>query len=284
LGPLKLFLLIGDPVEGSLSPAMMNAAFRSLKLNHFYVAVRVPGKFLGDAIAGAKKMGIAGLNVTIPHKIAVMRYLDALDESAAAAGAVNTVKNDRGRLIGFNTDGQGALRNLEEKVGSVRGRRVLLLGAGGAARAIAFSLVEAGADLTIANRTVSRAKELASLIERGLGKRVSFLPLNRDRLKNVLREKDILINATSVGMRPKVNETLVTAEMMHEGLIVYDIVYKPLQTRLLREARKAGAVALDGLGMLVRQGALAFEIWTGRKAPVRVMESAAKEELKRVMG
>lgn len=281
---LKVFMLIGDPVEGSLSPVMMNAAFRALKLDHAYVAVRVREKLLGDAIAGARRIGIAGLNVTIPHKIAVMSFLDALDESAALAGAVNTIKNSRGRLVGFNTDGEGALWNLEEKAGRVKGKRVLLLGAGGAARAIAFSLVKAGAELTIANRTVSRAEELASLIEQKLGKKLEVMSTDRAELKRALAGVEILINATSVGMRPRENETLVTAEMMHKNLVVYDIVYKPLRTRLLREAEKAGAVTIDGLGMLVRQGALAFEIWTGKRAPIKVMEAAARGEVGKVVG
>lgn len=283
MNPLKVFMLIGDPVEGSLSPAMMNAAFEALGLNHIYVAVRVPKKLLGDAIRGAREMGIAGLNVTIPHKIAVMEFLDALDESAALAGAVNTIKNRRGNLIGFNTDGEGALKNLEEKVGKVGGKRTVLLGAGGAARAIAFSLVKSGAELTIANRTFSRAKQLASLIERRLGKKVEATTTDRSKLKKAIENAEILINATSVGMRPRENETLVTAEMMHKNLVVYDIVYKPLRTRLLREAEMAGATTIDGLGMLVRQGALAFEIWTGRKAPVKVMEAAARREMGEVV-
>ncbi|MGC8817422.1 MAG: shikimate dehydrogenase [Candidatus Hadarchaeum sp.] len=284
MGELKVFMLIGDPVEGSLSPAMMNAAFRALKLNYIYVAVRVPQKLLESAITGARKIGIAGLNVTIPHKIAVMKFLDGLDESASLAGAVNTIKNSRGKLLGFNTDGEGALRNLEERIGRVRGRKVLLLGAGGAARAIAFSLLCAGAELTIANRTLARAEELAALIEKKLGKKLKIISMDPNKLKKAIADAEVLINATSVGMRPKVNETLVTADMMHRNLIVYDIVYKPLRTRLLREAGKAGAMTIDGLGMLVRQGALALEIWTGRRAPIKVMEAAARREIGDVIG
>jgi len=275
-------MLIGDPVEGSLSPAMMNAAFRALGLNDIYVAVRVPEKLLADAMAGIRKMDIAGMNVTIPHKITVMKFLDELDETAISAGAVNTIKNRQGEMVGFNTDGEGALRNLEKKIGKVDGKKALLLGAGGAARAIAFSLAKAGAELTIANRTLSRARELALAIEHTLGTKVSFVPLEQAKLRAAIKDSDILINATSVGMRPEKDKTLVTAEMMHENLVVHDIVYKPLQTRLLREAKKAGARTIDGLGMLVQQGALAFEIWTGKRAPVKVMEAAARLELGKV--
>jgi len=280
LSKVKLFILMGDPVEQSLSPAMHNAAFRALGLSYAYVALRVPTRFLADAIGGVRALGIAGFNVTTPHKISIVGLLDELDESASLVGAVNTVKNDRGKLIGFNTDGEGALRALEGKIGSVKRKGVVLLGAGGAARSIAFSLAKAGAKLTIANRTLPRTKALASTIEQKLGASVKITPLNRAELARALKNADVLINATSVGMHPKLDQTLVSANMMHRGLMVNDIVYKPLRTRLLREAKRAGARTIDGLGMLVHQGALAFEIWTGKRAPIKVMESAAKRELR----
>ena len=277
----KLFALIGDPVERSLSPAMHNAAFRALRLDCTYVALRVPRAMLADAVAGVRAIGMAGLNVTHPHKVGVIGLLDELDESAEMMGAVNTVKNERGKLIGFNTDGRGATLALEREVGKLCGRRVLLLGAGGAARAIAFSLVQAGARLTIANRTASKAKRLAAAIDRRLGVKVSRVNLEKRVLADAVKRADIVINATTTGMFPNVNDTLVTASMMHRGLIVNDIVYEPVQTKLLREAKKAGARTVNGLGMLVHQGALAFGIWTGKRAPVKVMEAAAKRELLR---
>ncbi len=280
LAKLKLFALIGDPVGQSLSPAMHNAAFRALGLNCAYITLRVPKPTLANAIAGVRALGIAGLNVTIPHKISIISLLDELDESANLVGAVNTVKNNRGKLIGFNTDGEGALRALEEKIGSVKGEEVVLLGAGGAARAIAFSLARAGARLTIANRTVPRAQALASAVEQKLSTNVKVASLNRAELTKALKNVDVLINATSVGMHPKIDKTLVRANMMRRGLVVYDIVYKPLRTKLLREARRAGGKTIDGLGMLVHQGALAFEIWTGKRAPIKIMKAAAKRELR----
>lgn len=281
MSPVKIFLLIGNPVKESLSPAMFNAAFETLGLNCVYAAVEVPTKFLADAIAGVRAMGISGLNVTIPHKISIVDLLDELDESAGLVGAVNTVKNQRGKLVGFNTDGDGALQALEKSTGAPKGKKVVLLGAGGAARAIAFSLVKAGAELTIANRTLPRAKTLASDIEKKLGSAVNSVSLHRGQLRKVLKNADLLINATSVGMYPDANRTLVTSDLMHRGMIVYDIVYKPLETRLLKEARRAGAKIVDGLGMLVHQGALSFKIWTGRQAPIKVMEAAARHELRR---
>lgn len=280
LAKVKLFALIGDPIEQTLSPAMHNAAFRALGLNCAYVTLRVPKRFLADAIVGIRALGIAGFNVTIPHKIDIVGLLDELDKSASLMSAVNTVKNDRGKLIGFNTDGDGALRALKGKIGPIKGKKVVLLGAGGAARAIAFSLAKAGAKLTIANRTVPKARALASTIEQKLGINVEMVSLARAELTEALKNADVLINATSVGMYPKADQTLVSASMMHRGLIVNDIVYKPLRTRLLREARRAGGMTIDGLGMLVQQGALAFEIWTGKRAPIKVMEAAAKRQLK----
>jgi len=280
LAKVKLFALIGDPVEQSLSPAMHNAAFRALGLNCAYVALRVPERSLADAIGGVRALGIAGFNVTIPHKIDIVGLLDGLDESASLVGAVNTVKNDRGKLIGFNTDGEGALRALEGKIGSVNGKDAVLLGAGGAARAIAFSLARAGARLTIANRTVPKARALASTIEQKLGINVEVIPIDRAELTEALKNADALINATSIGMYPRGDQTLVSASMMHRGLIVNDIVYKPLRTRLLQEAKRVGGRTIDGLGMLVHQGALAFEIWTGKRAPIKVMETAARRQLR----
>ncbi len=278
---VRLFLLIGDPVEGSLSPVMFNAAFYELGLNCMYVAVRVPERLLTDVMGGARAMNISGLNVTIPHKISVMGLLDELDDSAVATGAVNTILNKGGKFVGFNTDGEGALRALEEKIGRTKGKRVVLIGAGGAARAIAYSIAKAGSELTIANRTSRRAKELASAIEKKLGTEVRATSIRRVDLKGALECADILINSTSVGMHPNANRTLVTSDMMHRGLVVYDIVYKPAQTRLLLEAKGARAKAVEGLGMLVHQGALAFEIWTGKRAPIKVMMAAAKREMRR---
>jgi len=277
----KLIAIIGDPVEHSLSPAMHNAAFDALDLDYVYMALRVPSGALEGAIATARVLKMAGMNVTHPHKIKIQSLLDKLDKSAELVGAVNTVKNDRGKLIGYNTDGAGAVRALKSEAGELAGRRVLLLGAGGAARAIAFSLVKEGAKLNIANRTTSRAKELTAAIRKSIGTNVGLINLNRKELSETIKNTDIIINATTIGMHPNVNHTLLTADLMHKGLIVNDIVYEPLQTRLLTEAKKAGARTVTGLGMLIHQAALSFEIWTGRRAPIKVMTAAAKRELRR---
>jgi shikimate dehydrogenase len=274
-GSTKVVALIGDPVEKSLSPPIHNEAFRALKLDYVYVAFRVPRELLPKAVEAVKTLGLVGLNVTIPHKIAIVSLLDALDKSASLVGAVNTVKNDGGELIGYNTDGIGAIKVLEQKVGELAGKRVLVLGAGGAARAISFALAEKGVDLTIANRTVGRAKELATDLERKLGVRPRVIGIKPWVLGQALKETDILINATAVGMYPRTRETLVTGKMLHSNLIVFDIVYQPLYTRLLREAREAGAKIITGLEMLVNQAALSFEIWTGKQAPLELMRHVA---------
>lgn len=266
----KVFALIGDPVEGSLSPPMHNAAFRHLGLDCLYVAFRVPSPLLRQALLGVRAMGIGGLNVTFPHKTAILPLLDELDPSAGEVGAVNTVKNEGGRLVGFNTDGEGAVRFLRERLGSLRGRRTVLLGAGGAARAIAFSLLKEGAELTILNRTPSKARRLASELKG----EVSWGGL--ERLREVLPSADLLINATPVGMDGK-GGTLVTSDLMHPGLFVMDLVYHPPETSLMREARKAGARAENGLGMLLHQAALSFTIFTGRRAPLQVMRRVLLE-------
>ncbi|MEA1904383.1 MAG: shikimate dehydrogenase [Candidatus Hadarchaeota archaeon] len=279
-GGTKLFALMGDPVERSLSPAIHNAAFKELGLDCVYVALRVARGSLPEAVKGIKALGIGGLNVTTPHKVDIVHLLDELDESASRVGAVNAVKNEDGKLIGFNTDGRGAVKALKEGVGELRGRKVVLLGAGGAARAIAFSLAEAGVELTLANRTASKARKLAASIEQKLGSKVKQVELKQEVLKGVLEQADVLINATSVGMYPDVDRTLVKGDIMHSGLVVNDIVYEPLTTRLLREAKDAGAQTISGLGMLTHQGAASFELWTGKKAPIDVMRAAVRKKLR----
>jgi shikimate dehydrogenase len=270
----KVFALIGDPVEGSLSPPMYNAAFRHLGLDCVYVAFRVPPALLREAVEGVRAMGMGGLNVTHPHKVRILPLLDGLHPSAEEVGAVNTVRNEGGRLVGFNTDGEGAVSFLRERLGSLKGRRAVILGAGGAARALAFSLLREGAELTVLNRTPSKARRLASELGRRGGK-VGWGGLGREEVRGALSRADLLINATPVGM-DREGETLVTSDLMHRGLFVMDLVYHPPETALMREARKAGARAENGLGMLLHQAALSFTLFTGRRAPLEVMRRALR--------
>lgn len=275
--------LIGDPVEHSMSPAMQNAAFRELELDYIYVPFRVESTELGQAIAGMRALNVRGLNVTVPHKVAVVRFLDKLDHLAEKIGAVNTIVNDDGVLTGHNTDATGFLQALLERGIEPAGKRAVILGAGGAARAIAFILAERGATLLILNRALELdwAKDLASRVLQIFGKKVEALELNKENLKKVIGKANILVNATNVGMSPMIDETPVPADLLQPNLTVYDIVYNPMKTRLLREAEAVGASTIGGVDMLVWQGALAFEKWTGMKAPAELMKREAHRLLKR---
>ena len=272
-GKTRLCGVIGDPVEHTMSPVMHNAAFRQLGLDYLYVPFKVKQGELAKAIEGVRALNIRGLNVTIPHKVAVIQFLDEVDNLAGRIGAVNTIVNDGGVLRGYNTDGAGFLQALLERRIEPKGKNIAILGAGGAARAISFSLTDRGAHLIILNRLLELdwAKELASRISQIFTTEVEALELNRENLAGVLGKANILVNATSVGMTPNIDETPVTSDLLKAELIVFDIVYNPIKTRLLREAEAAGAKTISGIDMLVWQGALAFEKWTGVKAPVELM-------------
>jgi shikimate dehydrogenase len=266
---MLVYAVFGDPVEHSLSPAMQNAAFSALGLSARYLAFRVKRERLRDAILGAEAMHFGGLNLTIPHKEAALSIVEP-DENAAAMGAVNAVAFVDGSILGYNTDGLGALRALEGAGVRVAGRRVLIIGAGGAAKAIARQLALSGAELTIANRDRERALDLAAAVGwRGYG---------LSELDRLIPGAEVVINATSIGMREG-DPRLLDGRLFREGQIVFDIVYNR-ETELLQDAARAGARIIDGVPMLVHQGALSIEIWTGRKAPIDVMEEALREELR----
>ncbi|MEM1551025.1 MAG: shikimate dehydrogenase, partial [Candidatus Bathyarchaeia archaeon] len=270
-GRTRVCALIGYPIEHSLSPIMHNAAFQHLGLDYIYVAFNVPPENLGEAVSGIRGLGIRGVNVTMPYKINVIKYLDELDEGAKMAGSVNTILNRDGRLIGYTTDGLGALSALKYAGSDPLGKKVVILGAGGASKSISFTLVNHAQELVILNRTLRKAEELADELRRvSSSVEIRAGPLLEGVLGDELRNADILINATSVGMKPNEDETPVKREMLHGNLTVFYIVYDPLETRLLREAKSVGAKTVDGLSMLVHQGALSFEIWTGVKAPIEV--------------
>jgi len=270
----KIYGIIGDPIEHSLSPVMHNAAFEKRGLDAIYLAFRVSPEEVGNAIKGAKNLGIAGLNVTIPLKEKALSFVNA-EVVAKKIGAINTIDFSSGTPVGYNTDGIGSLRVLKETVGELKAKKVLILGAGGAAKAISFYLDAEGAKVTIANRTKERAARLASNL-----RNADYIGLDTDTLTKRIKESDILINATSVGMHPHEDATLVNADMMHPDLVVFDIVYNPVDTKLLREAKKAGVKRIvDGVKMLVYQGAASFRIWTKEEPPVEVMEKVVRDAL-----
>jgi len=271
-GRTRLCGVIGNPIEHTMSPAMHNAAFAQMGLDYVYVTFKVKKEGLGRAIDGMRGLNIRGLSVTIPHKVAVIPLLDKLDLLAEKIGAVNTIINDDGVLTGCNTDAGGFLQALLARGIEPKGKKIVILGAGGASRAISFILVERGAHLAILNRRLERAEALAGRLSSFFSREVKTMELVEANLNGALLEADILVNTTSVGMTPNINETPVPAKLLKAGLIVFDIVYNPIKTRLLKEAKEADAETISGVDMFVWQGVLAFERWTGQKAPLDLMK------------
>ncbi len=268
--------VIGDAVRGSLSPRLHNAAFAALGLNWCYVGFRVPRDRLEAALRGLAALGAAGANITVPHKEAALAYLDETTEDARVIGAVNTVQVAGDRLIGHNTDAAGLLDALRLDGGVMpEEQRAVIVGAGGAARAAAFALAGAGAGaVTIINRNWDRAAALADAVRRTVTCAVDAVPLDGAGVAGTLREATLLVQATTAGAGGQRALSAVPGTLLHPGLFVMDMVYDPRETVLLREARAAGCRTLGGLPMLLYQGARAFEIWTGRQAPLQVMRDA----------
>ncbi|WP_054939561.1 shikimate dehydrogenase [Paenibacillus ihuae] len=261
--------VMGDPIAQSKSPVMHTAALKALGIPGAYVPLHINSGQLGEAVQAIRTLGFRGVNVTIPHKVAVMEYLDKLDESALAGGAVNTIVNDNGVLTGYNTDGIGYVRSLKaEAVPELSGTRILILGAGGAARGIVSALLQENpASIVIANRTADKAQELAAAWQ-GTGKVTGTAMAG---VAGIIPEADIVINTTSVGMFPYPGELPIDPGLLHGGLVVSDLIYNPLRTRLLEEGLRAGCTIHGGLGMFIYQGAYAFEYWTGQAAPTEIM-------------
>ena len=261
---------------------MQNAAFEALKLDYVFLAFKVKPDEVENAIKGMRALSIHGLNVTMPHKNAVIQYLDEVDPAGKIIASVNTILNKDGRLLGFNTDGVGALNALEENGVEVKGKKVLLLGAGGAAKAIAYTLSQNVDELVILNRTPKPATELADLLKQKFKKKITAGELSPSAVKDNLADSDVLINATSVGMKPNDNQTPVALEWLKPDLAVMDIIYNPIETKLAKDAIAAGAKVVSGVEMLIYQGAASFEIWTACQAPVEVMRKAALNHLRKV--
>jgi shikimate dehydrogenase len=277
-GRTHVCAVIGDPIEHTLSPTMHNAAFEHLKLNMVFLAFRVTPDQLEHAVKGVRALGIRGLNVTMPHKNSVTMFLDEADASVRFLHAANTILNQDGRLRGFNTDGVGAVKALKGNGIEISGKKVLLLGAGGAAKAIAFTLAREVDELCILNRDAPKARELVSILE-PWGKKIVADELTANQIREQLQNSDLLINATSVGMAPNTHESLVNPHWLKPGLSVMDIVYNPVETKLIRDAKAADCKTVNGVEMLLYQGAGSFEIWMGCKAPVDVMRAALLEKL-----
>ena len=263
----QIYGVIGYPLGHTLSPVMHNAAFKANGLNAVYLSFET--RDLPGALAGMRALGIRGMSVTIPHKTAVIPLLDAVDDLAKKIGAVNTIINQGGRLIGTNTDALGAFRALKEKT-KLTGKTGLIVGAGGAARAIGFLLKEKGVRLTLTNRSWKKGEALADFLN------CPFLPL--EEIAKV--ESDLLVQTTPVGMVPHEDQCLLEPENLKKGMIVMDVIYNPLETRLIRMARDRGCTPINGLTMFIHQGAEQFRQWTGLHPPLSEMTEAVKTGLR----
>jgi shikimate dehydrogenase len=269
----ELYGVIGNPIQYSLSPMIHNGAFKRLGRNAVYLAFEIED--LEEALRGIRGLGVRGVSVTIPFKTEVIPFLDKVEGRARKIGAVNTIVNRGGKLIGHNTDGDGALEALEERI-DLKKKRVLLLGAGGAARAIGFGLKERDCQLIVSNRSGKRGEALSGELK------CHFLPMSSlFKMTAEEVETDILINATSVGMYPRDRETPFPKKLLRKGMVVMDIVYQPLQTRLLREAKARRCLTINGLEMLVRQGVAQLMIWTGRKPEIKQIRGKLYKALKK---
>ena len=266
--------VIGNPVEHSLSPAIHNAAFQKRGLNFVYLAWQVDT--IGDAVKGLRALGnFRGASVTMPHKVSAMPFLDEVEPTARHIGAINTIVADNGKLTGYNTDATGALRALRDGGVALKGQRVVLLGSGGAARAIAFALAaESGvAQLTVLGIDDKERRQLVNDLQAKAALSVQEAHLDEQALRRALPEAQVLLHCTPVGMHPKVGESCVPAALLHPGLTVMDIVYNPRETRLLKEAKAAECRVIQGLEMFLNQAVAQFELWTNQKAPVDVMRT-----------
>lgn len=271
--------VFGDPVDDNPTGVVEEAAFAAKGLNYRYLTIKVQPEDLETAMAAVRVFGMRGINLTMPHKVKVLAYLDELSEAASIIGAVNTVIHRDGRLYGENTDGKGFVTALKNEGMSLEGKRVTVLGAGGAARAISVECALNGAEhIAIVNRNAERGGELAALLNEKTDCRAEFLPWEKGI--KIPEDTEILINGTSAGFSPNVNDRPdIDYSSVTEKMCVCDVVFNPVETVFLKEAAKRGAKTVTGLGMLVQQAALNFTLWTGEEAPVDVMEEALRREM-----
>jgi len=274
-GKTEICGLIGYPVRHTFSPLMHNAAFETLGINAVYLPFEVRPEDLESVIHCAGALGIHGLNITVPYKEKVLKYLDEIDKEAALIGAVNTIVIKEGRLKGYNTDGKGFVKSLQEEFGiSPRGKRFFIMGAGGASRAISFSLALQGAGrIVLVDEAADKALDIARALTKSTSCETIALKKDNKAMKEMMLNSDVFINATPCGMKPH-DPKVVDPDFLHKNLLVYDIIYNPRTTALMRDARNKGAKTANGIGMLLNQGVLSFSLWTGKKAPVHVMKKA----------
>lgn len=281
-GKTTVLGIFGHPVEHSLSPLMHNTAFQQLKLDYSYVPFPVHPDRVGEAVAAIRALSLRGVNVTIPHKQSVIPFLDELSPEARIIGAVNTIVNCEGHLKGYNTDGQGFVRSLKEDAGTDPvDKTIILLGAGGSARGVGVQLALAGAQkLYLVNRTPEKAEEIAQVIRDNSAAQAEVLPWTREALDQAMGMAQVLVNTTPIGMFPYyASVPPIVTELFKPGLLVADLVYNPVETGLLTAAAEKGCTTLSGLSMLLYQGAIAFELWTGQPAPVTIMQEVLRRSI-----
>ncbi|MFT5697408.1 MAG: shikimate dehydrogenase [Desulforhopalus sp.] len=274
-----LYVLLGNPLDHTISPPMHNLAFEKLSMDSCYLPVEVSPEDLGTVFKGLSKMNVGGLNVTIPHKIGIMGFLDELDPVAATIGAVNTIRIEGGKSKGFNTDGEGFIQSLEEESGiSVKDKSFFIIGCGGAARAISMTLAFKGAaKIYLCNRTAEKAESLATEINGKIRPCAEVVTSAKADQEKALLHCDVLVNSTSIGMHPNVNVLPIDEALLRKELIVADIVYNPRETKLLQVAKAKGCTTVPGLGMLLYQGVAAFKLWTGVEPPVKEMRKKIQQ-------
>ncbi len=282
-GTTSLAGLLGYPVKHSRSPRIYNAAFEALGLDCIYLAFEVEERFFKEAVYAMRALNAVGFNVTMPYKRSVMEFLDEVSEDAAIIGSINTVKNENGRLIGYNTDGKGFVMALSKAGLDLRNKKIVIAGAGGAARAVAIqSALEGAGEIVIFNRTLSAAEEIAEVINsRICGCRSRVSEISESALKEELKDAAVLVNCTSLGMEGMADKSIVLSpRTLHRGLFAADIIYEPKKTKLLSIAEEAGCKTMNGLGMLLWQGAMAFKIWTGLDMPVENILCKEKQKVR----
>lgn len=269
----KILGIIGHPIEHSMSPVMHNPALEELALDYVYVAFNVPPENLKSAIDGLRALDIKGINVTIPHKENVIQYLDEVDPVAEKMGAINTIKNENGILKAMNTDAAGAKKSLLDAGCEIKNKKILFLGSGGAARSIAYLLSEEAEQIVLTDIVEEKAVNVANEIKKNMDKDISGKKAENVILKEELQNTNILVNATPIGMHPKMDASPIPAELLHEDLFVFDVIYNPMETKLMRLAKEKGCKVLSGLNMLVNQGVIAFEWWTGKTPNANLMKT-----------
>lgn len=274
-GTTTLVGLLGYPLKHSKSPHMHNTSFEALGLDHVYMAFEVQEGHIKEGLDAMRILNAEGCNITMPHKKKVLEYLDDISNDARIIGSVNTVKNDNGKLTGYNTDGRGFVKALEENSVEFKGKKIVLAGAGGAARAVATQLAYDGAkELVLFNRTLSSAEEIIDNINKNIPTCKGIaLEMDEEVLKKEIEDAAILVNCTSLGMKATIDQAIISSpEALRKDLFVADIVYDPAQTKLLKMAEQAGCRYMNGLMMMIWQGAIAFKIWTGKDMPVDLIK------------